>query len=269
MKKHGSRVIGLCTVGGAIGFLIGSRGDSLWLGWASAIVCAVFVYIAHAPIQFIRAFRCAWRSTVFQLNASIRGMRGWHVKDMLRMFAWGMLTTVVVCLDIPPLLALESHVTWARYCHALIPLECCTAIVMILVVLGSTLSVRDGDRTTESDSLSVKGFQWAVIHFAPPSLIYYTVRLIFFLLRMLGILIRKTIQFTHSEERILTTSSVVFGMVCGISARAIALRCHYTIAFQYALVCGAFIGLAYGLIGSAVIRRRALIEGASSDLTSV
>ena len=51
-------------------------------------------------------------------------------------------------------------------------------------------------------------------------------------------------------------------MICGVSARLILMRLHHTIPVQQAILCGTLIGLAYGLVGSASLRRRA--EAASN-----
>jgi hypothetical protein len=272
-QQSGSKPIAFSTIGGAVGFLIGSQIGSqngfFLRASMLALFCAFASYILYAPRQSLTAMRHAYQSTIFQATKSWKSVKRWHFRVMLVTWAWGAIATFWQSIYVAAfmlLVGMRNPNHSVRYTFFLIWLT--SEVITGIILLGEVIGVRNGSSEYDYDSCADARFlRKMAIHFSPPMALWHMLRFGWFLLKFAGIFTGKFFRFTCSEAHILASSSVLLGTICGVSTHTLMMRFHHSISYRQAIVCGALIGLAYGVVGVALIRRRAAADSAS-DLQS-
>lgn len=256
MYESRNKVVVFCAIGGMIGFLIGSRLGSAWTAISLAMLSACMLYVSYKPRESIAGVRHAWRSTLFAFKST----REWNVQEMFRVFGWGQLVIIEIALFVGAIVYLLYGLSERAKYNVLgisILYGFMGFVLLEVIITSSAYNARFfGDGRYKNEGFSCRELKEFAYDLCPVVLVWLLLKVLWSLVRFTGTFLWKFISFIHSEERVLTASSVVFGAICGIAVRAATRQSHDMISFEYAVVVGALLGLVYGMAGSSILRRR-------------
>ncbi|MFA5129910.1 MAG: hypothetical protein WC477_03220 [Patescibacteria group bacterium] len=255
MEKSNGKTLALCTLGGVLGFVIGSQMPSvLWRIALTAVGAGVF-YIVYDPKQALLAVQSAWKHAC----RGIKSTESWDVRTMFSVFLWDQLFTTSIIIYISCFttwIGRDPKETWFQQ-FAATAIVCW--IVCTLYFAPCAFRARKGWKFSNV-AFELERDRTAAIHALLPMVVYDLIMGMPAFGRFAKKFFWKFFLIIHSEQRLLTMFSVCVGAIGGMGLRVMYLRHHHTsVPLNTALVCGVLVGLVYGLVGNEVIRKRWLI----------
>jgi hypothetical protein len=256
MEKSNGKILAICSLGGILGFVIGSQMQSIWWRIALTLVGAFAFYIVYGPKQAWIAAKSSWRSVTT-----------WDARSMCLVAGWGQLAitslyiTAWVGILVPSVAVIHSSTSPTCRNIALF----LAAIINGVAIVAECIVIRDSIMARKGyyDSFSYEDIQMyrsVAIHCSAPMVLWHLIRAIPALCRFAKKFFWRFFLLVHSEPRLLVMLSVCVGAIGGAGLRATYLGMHYTVVpLGLAVLCGIIVGLAYGILGNEIVRKRWLI----------
>ncbi len=250
MNKQTVKILALCSVGGALGCVIGAEIGPRWLAIPLMLIGAFAAYLLYDPRQTVFAAKHAWRAAMLDI-------RSWKAHALLRMFGWGLLASAWVSIWLALVFAcIPNDKGWSWGVSFVVSVffmfGFCNAFLVLYLCI-----VRHG-ADWQYDHVGI--LRACAIHLAPPAVLYHVARNVPRVCRFAKYVCWKFFILVHSEAKLLCSVSVLVGAIAGVALRAIMIAAHYPgIPFIYAIVVGAGFGGVYGYFGHEIITKHVLI----------